>query len=53
MTVHKIVEDRFTGSTKWVFDKLKRMTKYDQYERRDGSIVSKALTAEDRVLTGV
>ena len=39
----KIIEEKFVGNTKWVFSKLKRVTKYDTFEKRDGSIVSKAL----------
>jgi hypothetical protein len=46
------VEDRFKGNPKWVFQKLKRLTKYDQYDKRDGGVVTRALNEDGRLVSG-
>jgi hypothetical protein len=47
------VEDRFKGNCKWVFSTLKRVTKYDAFDKRDGGIVIRAFDDEGNVLSGV
>lgn len=50
-TIGKIVDEDSQGSG-WMFKKLKRLTKYDQFEKREGSVVDRAVDEHGNIISG-
>ena len=42
-TMEEISTQRFSTESSWAFNKLKRITKYNEFSKRDGGIVQRAL----------
>lgn len=52
MLMEKIVQGRFKGNPREVFGSIRRCTKYDQYDKRDGGIMTRAIDSSGNFLTG-
>lgn len=50
--LESIVEDRFGPNSGRAFDKLKRITKYNQTEKRDGGFMQRAIAPDGRIVSG-
>jgi hypothetical protein len=47
-----IVADRFSPASAKAFKKLKRLTRYHEYEKRDGGFLQRAMTTEGLIISG-
>jgi indole-3-glycerol phosphate synthase len=48
--LQQIEKDRFSLNAKAAFAKLKQITKYDKYQKRDGAIVNKVLVGRELMM---
>lgn len=50
--LESIAEDRFGPNTGRAFEKLRKITKYNQGGKKDGGFLQRALTEEGRIIEG-
>jgi len=53
LMAEELIEESATSKGKRTLKKLKRLTKYDQFEKRDGSIVTRAVDEEGKLVAGI
>ena len=45
-----IEQERFTANAKSAFNNLKKLTSYNKFNKKDGSIISEALNPDNQVI---
>jgi hypothetical protein len=50
--LESIIADRFGPDSGKAFSKLKRITKYNQAEKRDGGFMQRAIATDGSIITG-